>query len=81
MDLAMPTMNGLEAARQISRKHPRVHLILVTVQQLSAQLAEEAQNVGFRAAVCKNTGIEVVHAVEALLHGEVYFPVDDWHAA
>jgi len=81
MDLAMPNMNGLEAARQISYAQPCIRMLLLTVQQLSTQLAQEARKVGFRAAVSKNTGAEVIHAVGALLQGQVYFPVDDSHAA
>jgi len=48
LDLGMPRMNGLQAAREISRRNPGSHLILLTVQQLSDQLAEEARDAGFQ---------------------------------
>src|SRR5712691_8989827 len=47
LDLAMPRMNGLQAAREITKRSPRFHLILLTVQQLSHQLAQEARDAGF----------------------------------
>ena len=73
LDLGMPDMNGFEAAREISRHHPDLPLLLVTVQQVSRQLTSEARNAGFRGALSKNTGSEVVHAIEALLNHQNFF--------
>jgi len=73
LDLAMPLMNGLQAARQISRALPRVPMLLLTVQEVSSELAKEARNVGFRGAVSKSTGMEVVNGIEVLLRGESFF--------
>lgn len=38
LDLAMPEMNGFQAARAITRAHPDVPILLLTVQQLSKEL-------------------------------------------
>lgn len=73
LDLAMPQMNGLQAARQISRNHPEVPLLLLTVQQLSKELASEALHAGFKGAVSKSTGSEVVRAIEVLLDNQSFF--------
>jgi DNA-binding NarL/FixJ family response regulator len=73
LDLAMPKMNGLQAAREIARLKPGVPMLLLTVQQVSSQLREEAKRAGFRGAVSKNTGSEVVKGLEALLRDETYF--------
>jgi DNA-binding NarL/FixJ family response regulator len=73
LDLAMPDMNGFQAAREISRHHPDLPLLLVTVQQLSRELTSEARNAGFRGALSKNTGSKVVHAIEALLNHQNFF--------
>ncbi len=81
LDLGMPRMNGLQAAREISRRNPGFHLILLTVQQLSDQLAEEARDAGFRGAVSKSTGREVVNGVEAVLQNSMFFCVDGPHNA
>ena len=73
MDLAMPQMNGLQAARQISREHPETPLLLLTVQQVSRELTREAQHAGFKGLVSKNTGSEVVRAIESLLSQHDFF--------
>ena len=73
LDLAMPDMNGLQAAREISRNHPDVPLLLLTVQQVSKELRHEALNAGCRGALSKNTGSEVVHAIEVLLNNQNFF--------
>lgn len=73
LDLAMPEMNGLQAAREISRKNPRLPMLLLTVQQVSRELSNEARSAGFRGALSKNTGSEVVHAIEALLNRQSFF--------
>jgi two-component system response regulator NreC len=76
LDLAMPEMNGFQAARAITRAHPEVPLLLLTVQQLSKELTREAQHAGFKGAVSKSTGSEVVRAIESLLsHRNFFQPV------
>lgn len=74
LDLAMPDMNGFQAAKEISRKDPEVPMLLFTVQQVSSELNREARNAGFRGTLSKNTGSEVVHAIEALLNHQNFFP-------
>lgn len=73
LDLAMPQMNGLQAAREISRKLPDTPLLLLTVQQVSKELATESAHAGFKGAVSKNTGSEVVRAIESLLQHQSFF--------
>lgn len=67
LDLAMPMMNGFQAARQISTHHPTIPMLLLTVQEVSNELAKESIKAGFTGAVTKDTGVEVVEAVNALL--------------
>ena len=73
LDLAMPRMNGLEAARKISRTMPQVPILLLTVQQVSKELTNEALHAGFKGAVSKSTGSEVVRAIESLLKNQNFF--------
>jgi DNA-binding NarL/FixJ family response regulator len=73
LDLAMPLRNGLQAGREIARVLPNTPLLLLTVQHVSNELAKEALHAGFKGAVSKNTGSEVVRAVEALLNQQKYF--------
>jgi len=73
LDLAMPQMNGLQAAHEISARYPRLPMLLLTVQEVSSELVKQAQKAGFRGAVSKSTGTEVVEGVEALLHERSWF--------
>jgi DNA-binding NarL/FixJ family response regulator len=73
LDLAMPQMNGLQAAREISKADPGLPMLLLTVQQVSSELVLEAQKAGFQGAVSKSTGSEVVLGVETLLQQESFF--------
>ena len=76
-DLSMPIMTGLQAAPAIARAHPRLPMLLISVQEVSRQLAWEARNAGYRGAVTKNSGNEVLKGVEALLRKETFFRTDD----
>ncbi len=49
MDLGMPVMTGLQAAPEIAKAHPRLPMLLISVQEVSNQLAWEARNAGYRA--------------------------------
>ncbi len=76
LDLAMPQMNGLQAAREISRATPEIPMLLLTVQQVSKELTKEAVHAGFKGAVSKSTGSEVVKAIEVLLKHRSFFQLD-----
>jgi DNA-binding NarL/FixJ family response regulator len=76
LDLAMPGMNGLQSARQILQNAPHVPILLLSVQEVSKQLEQAAREIGFKGAVSKSNGREVVTAVEKLLRGESFFVLD-----
>lgn len=73
LDLGMPVMNGMQAAQWISKVNPRLPMLLISVQQVSDQLVEAARNAGFKGAITKSRGLEVVQGVEALLNNQVFF--------
>ena len=73
LDFQMPEMNGLEAARVISRLSPETPILMVTLY-LSRQLAEEARKAGIRGTCAKTDMGSVVAAVGALLRRETFFP-------
>ena len=49
----------------------------MSVQEVSKQLAAEARNAGYRGAVTKNSGNEVLEGIDALLRHEMFFYSDD----
>jgi DNA-binding NarL/FixJ family response regulator len=73
IDLAMPDMNGFQAGKEISRENPDLPMLLLTVQQVSKELNNQARNAGFRGALSKNTGSEVMRAIEVLLNHRTFF--------
>jgi DNA-binding NarL/FixJ family response regulator len=81
IDLAMPDKNGVEAAREIFAASPLTAMLLLTVQEVSAELARVAREAGFRGAVTKGSGREVVAAVETLLGKGTFFSVSESSSA
>jgi DNA-binding NarL/FixJ family response regulator len=77
MDLGMPVMTGLQAAPEIAKTHPQLPMLLISVQDVSRQLAREALNAGYRGAVTKSDGNEVLKGIEALLRNEIFFRAAD----
>ena len=73
LDLGMPRMNGFQAAREIAKVNPSLPMLLISVQQLSKQMVEAAREAGFKGAVTKVRGTEVVEGVEAALKGNQFF--------
>jgi DNA-binding NarL/FixJ family response regulator len=72
MDFLMPNMNGLEAAREIT-KLPHHPPILMLTMYMSRQLVEEARKAGVRGAIHKSQTSKVVTGLQALLRRETFF--------
>src|SRR5438046_7450632 len=51
LDLAMPGMNGFQAAQEISSANPEIPLLLLSVQEVTTELIRTARYAGFRGAV------------------------------
>ena len=63
LDLAMPELNGFEAAAQISKALPRVPILMLTLY--ATRLVEEkAQKVGVQRVISKATTSLLVRAIE-----------------
>ena len=67
LDLSMPVMNGLEAARELSKIMPNVPLVMFT-NHASKSMEEEARKVGILRVISKNGAYDrlVTHARELL---------------
>lgn len=67
LDLAMPVMNGLDAAHELTRLVPGVPLVMFTNFE-TAHLKREALSAGIRAIVSKDGSIgALVSSIQALL--------------
>lgn len=74
LDFAMPVMNGLQSAQEISKFFPHTPILLFTMF-LSNQLVSEARQSGIRGAVAKSNAVrDLVPGIEALLRQETFFP-------
>ena len=72
LDVGLPTLNGIEAARQIRKVAPE-HKILFVSQESSADLVREALALGALGYVVKaHAGSELLPAVEAVLQGRQF---------
>jgi DNA-binding NarL/FixJ family response regulator len=76
MDQAMPTMSGMQAARAIAARYPQLPMLSFSVEQVSVDFAEAVRQVGFKGAVTKISGSEIVAGVEALLRNQMFFKAE-----
>jgi DNA-binding NarL/FixJ family response regulator len=69
IDFSMPVMNGLEAAREISRIAPTVPLLMCTMFK-SEQLVTAVRKLGVKQVLSKSEGLgtNLVTAIEGLIH-------------
>jgi len=73
LDIGMPNLNGLDAARQILTILPEARILILTVHD-SEQVVREVLAAGARGFLLKSdTGRDLVAAVEALQHGRTFF--------
>jgi CheY-like chemotaxis protein len=67
VDLVMPVMDGLTAAREIAKLLPDIPILMHTLYS-SPQVKLEAETVGVRKTVAKSDSNVLISAVEELLH-------------
>ena len=72
LDISMPLLNGLDAAREILRKLPKTRAILLTVHNESIYVLEGLR-IGVKAFVTKTHAAEdLVHAIREVVKGRIY---------
>jgi len=72
MDIGMPTLNGMEAARELARTCPKVKPILLT-QHDEPQYVSAALSAGVKGYVLKSQiSSDLIHAIQQVLRGQVY---------
>jgi DNA-binding NarL/FixJ family response regulator len=73
VDIGMPVLNGLEAARQLKAAMPQVKLIVLTMNE-DPDVANEAISAGASAYLLKTSAAsELLLAIESVLRGKSYF--------
>lgn len=64
LDLAMPVMDGMRAAREINKMVPETRMIMFTLHA-SPEIEEEARNAGIRQVISKTqNGAQLLDAIE-----------------
>jgi DNA-binding NarL/FixJ family response regulator len=72
LDIGLPSLGGLEAAREIRTLVPHSRILIVS-QELSPAIVQAALDLGARGYVLKSDrGRELLIAIKAVLRGEVY---------
>jgi len=84
-DVAMPLLNGLDAALRIREQAPHVKFVFLTMLD-DPNLAAAALELGPVAFLLKSScGLELLKAIEQILHGRPYvtpkLKAEDWVAA
>lgn len=73
LDIGMPNLNGLDAARQILASTPEARILILTIHD-SEQVVREVLAAGARGFLLKSdAGRDLVAAVEALQHRRTFF--------
>jgi DNA-binding NarL/FixJ family response regulator len=73
LDLHMPDLNGLEAARQILHQNPEQKILVLTIAD-SEPTIHELLKIGVKGYLLKSdAGTELVTAIEALASNRVFF--------
>jgi DNA-binding NarL/FixJ family response regulator len=72
LDIRLPSLNGLDAARQIRELSPDSKILFVS-QEFSPEVVQEAMNLGASGYVLKpRLASDLLPAVETVLRGETF---------
>ena len=71
LNLALPKLNGMEAARRIRKACPQSKIVFLS-QDSSPEIVEGALRLGAAGYLLKSDATELTIAVEALLQGRVF---------
>lgn len=72
LDIGLPSLNGVEAARQIRDVSPKSKILFVS-QESSTEVVQEALGTGALGYIVKtDAGSELLEAVDAVLRGEQF---------
>ena len=73
LDVAMPTLNGIEAARQISAKLPQTAIVFLSMHSDEGYVLK-ALKAGAKAYLLKDSAEhDLIHAIRAVSQGKAFF--------
>jgi DNA-binding NarL/FixJ family response regulator len=73
LDIAMPMLNGIEATRQITRRAPTVHVLILSMHAEEAYVTQAVQ-AGAKGYLLKDSAdSDLVRAVAAVAAGQSFF--------
>jgi DNA-binding NarL/FixJ family response regulator len=73
LDIGMPLLNGIEAARQIVRRAPEIQVLVLSMHADQAYVSQ-ALKAGARGYLLKDSAdTDLIHAVEAVSAGKSFF--------
>jgi DNA-binding NarL/FixJ family response regulator len=73
LDIGMPNLNGLEAAREILRENPKTKILFLTIYD-TEQAVKSAVQIGAKGLILKSDAArELLVAIEAILRNSTYF--------
>lgn len=72
MDINMPGHSGIEATRQLQKKCPEVHILMLTIHE-DPHLLQEALQAGASGYILKRASeSELINAIQAVARGDLY---------
>lgn len=71
-DIAMPNLNGMEAARQIHRHHPEVSLIILSMHSASSYVIRTLRSGALGYLLKDDDFTEVIQAIHTVVRGQRY---------
>jgi DNA-binding NarL/FixJ family response regulator len=74
LDLAMPTMTGIEAARRLKEEMPQVPILILSMHDDGHTMARELAQIGVRGFVSKTDAAQKLpDAIDTVLAGGTFF--------
>lgn len=73
LDIGMPSLNGIDTARELTRQYPDLKIIILSMYSDQAYVLASLR-AGVHGYVLKqNTWVDLVHAIESVRNGHMYF--------
>jgi two-component system, NarL family, nitrate/nitrite response regulator NarL len=73
LDVTMPVMTGIEAARRLKREMPKIPILILSMHD-GPSMADELARIGVQGYVSKNdASAKLPAAIDALLKGGTFF--------